>query len=91
MVSLYLDLKRRYMTVISSNEFVANQNKYFDMAIDEDVCVKRGKNMFHIRYTPVKKTNEFVYFEPDEDFYNSLTMEDVREKLHLVIDKLYAK
>jgi hypothetical protein len=30
-------------------------------------------------------------FEPDEDFYNSISMEVVREKLHKVVDKLYAK
>jgi hypothetical protein len=31
-----------------------------------------------------------VIFEPDEDFYRSITMEEVRERLHKVIDKLYA-
>ena len=41
------------------------------------------------------KTNGYeetdVIFEPDEDFYKSITMEEVRERLHKVIDKLYAK
>ena len=31
-----------------------------------------------------------MIFEPDEDFYNSITMEEVREKLYKLIDKLYA-
>jgi len=34
------------MTLISSKEFVANQKKYFDLAINEQVFIKRGKNMF---------------------------------------------
>jgi hypothetical protein len=29
--------------------------------------------------------------EPDEDFYRSISMEEVRERLHRVVDKLYAK
>ncbi|MCL2651605.1 MAG: hypothetical protein FWD60_11365 [Candidatus Azobacteroides sp.] len=32
-----------------------------------------------------------MIFEPDEDFYQSISMEEAREKLHKVIDKLYAK
>ena len=78
------------MTVISSKEFITNQKKYFDMAINEEICIKRGKNIFHLMYNPIKETNEFVYFEPDEDFYNSITMDEVRERLHKVIDRLYA-
>ena len=34
------------MTVISSKEFVTSQKKYFDMALYEQVCIKRGKNRF---------------------------------------------
>jgi hypothetical protein len=30
-----------------------------------------------------------MIFEPDEDFYNSISMEEVRGRLHKVIDKLY--
>jgi hypothetical protein len=34
---------------------------------------------------------KLVVFSPDEDFFNSITMEDVRDRLHKVVDKLYAK
>jgi len=34
------------MTLVSSREFVTNQKKYFDLAINEQVFIKRGKNMF---------------------------------------------
>jgi len=79
------------MTVISTQEFAANQNKYFNMAINQDICIKRDEGMFHIKYNPIEKTNEYIYFEPDDEFYNSITMDEVRKKLHLLIDKLYAK
>jgi len=34
------------MTLISSREFATNQKKYFDLAVSEQIYVKRGKNMF---------------------------------------------
>jgi len=36
------------MTVINSKEFVSNQKKYFNLAISEQVLIKRGKNIFII-------------------------------------------
>ena len=34
--------------------------------------------------------HEDIIFQPDDDFYRSITMEEVRDKLHKVLDKLYA-
>ena len=34
------------MTVVSSREFVTNGKKYFDMALNEHIFVKRGNNRF---------------------------------------------
>ena len=77
------------MAVISSKEFATNQNKFFDMAMNERVFVQRGDNMFLFTHTNEHEEPDMI-FEPDEDFYRSITMEEVREKLHEVIDKLYA-
>jgi len=77
------------MTVVSSNEFVSNQNKYFDLAFKEQIYIKNGENMFMVSIANEQKSPDMI-FEPDEDFYRSFTMEEVREKLHRVIDKLYA-
>jgi len=83
------------MTVISSKEFSVNQKKYFDLAVNEDVFIKRGKSTFHLMYTTTDEpADEIVYHEPDEDFYRSISaeeflkgvLEDIDE-----IDKLYAK
>ena len=30
------------MTVVSSKEFSTNQDKYFDMAVNGNVCIKSG-------------------------------------------------
>jgi len=37
------------MTVVSTKEFVTNQKKYFDLALNEQVIIKRGKNMFLVQ------------------------------------------
>ena len=78
------------MTVVSSKEFNAYQDKYLDIAMNREVHIRRNDCMFI-----VTKANEHdekdIVFEPDEDFYNSIPMEEVRERLHKVIDKLYAK
>jgi len=88
------------MTVISTQEFAANQNKYFDMAIDQDVCIKRGRNMFRlmpsiIDETKVKQQNgQRKYKQPDEDFYRAISMDEFIEKALVrieKIDKMYAK
>ena len=36
------------MTVVSSKEFVTNQRKYFDMALNERVFIRKGSNMFFV-------------------------------------------
>jgi len=36
------------MTVVSSKEFAINQKKIYDLALNERVFIKRGKNMFYL-------------------------------------------
>ena len=81
------------MTVVSGQEFATNQNKYFDMAMKEQVFVQRGNNMFHLLYTNNDDVaaKERIYYEPDEEFYQSISLEEVRDRLHKFIEKLYAK
>ena len=78
------------MTVVSSKEFTTNHDKYFKLALNEQVYIKKDSNMFIV--TRANETDEAdIIFEPDEDFYSSITMEEVRDRLHRVIDRLYAK
>jgi len=43
------------MTVISSNEFKTNQEKYFDLALNEQIFIKRGGYMFIVAKVVDKK------------------------------------
>ena len=104
------------MMVISSKEFAANQQKYFDLAADKEVYVRNGKKMFVVSIANQQaNTNDYFHkgitiedilknstdyadaseyeeiLEPDEDFYRAISMEELRERLHRVVDKLYAK
>ena len=67
------------MTVISTQEFVANQNKYFNMAINQDVCIKRDEGMFQIRYNPIEENyvKKPKYKQPDTDFYRAISMDEL--------------
>ena len=84
------------MTVISTQEFVDNQNKYFNMAINQDVCIKRDEGMFQIRYNPVEENyvKKPKYKQPDTDFYRAISMDEFIEKALIrveKIDKIYGK
>ena len=80
------------MTEVSGKEFIANQKRYFDMAIDEKICIKRGKNRFHLLYAPdEKQIPPQPILEPDEDFYRAITMDELRESVHEHIHKLFSK
>ena len=80
------------MTVISSKEFAANQNEYFELAMNEQVYIKNGENMFLLIYTTVDNTEvkERVYYEPDEDFYRSITADEFLEGALKIIDNIFA-
>ena len=45
------------MTIINSKEFATNQKKFYEIALNERVFIKRGKNMFYLTC---------VSFEDDE-------------------------
>ena len=78
------------MTVVSSREFITNQKRYFDMAVNENIFIKRGKNRFGLVHTNTDNTNipEQPVLEPDEDFYRAVSMDEfkkwVREDIHQI-------
>jgi hypothetical protein len=78
------------MTVVSSAEFAANQQKYFDLAIDKkEVYVEYGNNMLMV--CNANRQEEPMIFEPDEDFYRSISAEEFRVRLVEVVEKLDKK
>jgi len=51
------------MTVVSSKEFVSNEDKYFDMAVNEELCIKRGNNVFYLIYKSSDKSFDGIDFK----------------------------
>ena len=78
------------MTVVSSREFAANQDMYFNLAVKEDICIDNGKNRFHLIYTPVEENRKRVYYEPDGDFYRSISMDELLEGVLDDVHQFYA-
>ena len=68
------------MTIVSSKEFAANQDMYFNLAAKEDICIDNGKKMFQLRYSPVEEDRKRVYYEPDEDFYRSISADEFKKR-----------
>ena len=73
------------MTVVSSKEFVGNQKRYFDLAVDEELFIKRGKNVFHLICTTF---NGNINDVDDDDEY--ITKDELLAGIYEDIDKFYA-
>ena len=83
-------LKKYSMTVINSKEFISNQKRYFDLAVNEQVFIKRGKNTYHLICTTIDKTvDEMVYHEPDEDFYGAISIDELQKRVKKDIHQWY--
>jgi hypothetical protein len=80
------------MTVVSTKEFNTDQEKYFDMAVNGNVCIQRGENMFYLSFAPVKEQySEQIILEPDDDLRRAITMDEfligVKEDLREIFKK----
>ena len=81
-------LKKIIMTVVSTKEFASNQEKYFDMAMTEEIFVKRDNMMFLV--TTVNDAKK-KYLEPDDDFRRAISAKDFRKRLIVSMDKIDKK
>jgi hypothetical protein len=70
------------MTVVSTKEFNTNQEKYFDMALDEQVFVKNGDYMYHLICSNIDTVKEQAILEPDDDLRNAITAEELIKRIH---------
>ena len=75
------------MTVVTTKEFNANQEKYFDLALNEEIFVKRDNIMFIVTRASDKKKK---YLKPDDDFRRAISMDELRASAHEHIHKLFA-
>ena len=74
------------MTVVSSKEFVTNEDKYFDMAMNGQVYVRRDNVMFIVTRVENKKKR----LKPDDDLRNAITGNELLEKVYVSLDKFFA-
>ena len=86
------------MTVVSTKEFNTNQEKYFALALKEQVFIQKGDNMFLLIYQNTDDKNIYheasVYEEvlaPDDDLRRAITMDEfligVKEDLREIFKK----
>jgi len=69
------------MTVVSSKEFVSDQDKYFDLALDEQVFVKKGENIFHLICTNGYHTNRYDdVLEHGQNFRRDISADESGKK-----------
>ena len=78
------------MTIVSSKELETSQTRHYNL--NDEVFIERANNMFHLMCANIsdKYNDDEVYLEPDDDLRNAMTIEEVREKLYGVVDKLFA-
>jgi hypothetical protein len=75
------------MTVVSSKEFTTNQDKYFDMALDEQVYIRKDDNMFIVT---VANENRKKYLEPDDDLCRAITGEELLKGINEDLENFFA-
>jgi len=74
------------MTVVSSKEFVTNGNKYFDMAMTEEIFVERDNTLFIVTQASDKKKK---YLEPDDDLRRAITGDELKKKMREAIHNFF--
>ena len=81
------------MTVVSSKEFATKPTKYYNLAVNEQVVIKRGNNMYNLTYTPlpVVKYPEQPILEPDENYYRAITMGEFKERARETVEAAYKR
>jgi len=79
------------MTVVTTKEFNSNQEKYFELAVNEEVCIKRDNSMYLLMYRPFEiKHSEQVTLEPDGNLRRAITAEELLERIHGDIREKFA-
>ena len=79
------------MTLVSSKEFISNEDKYFDLALSGGVCIQRGDFMFHLVSAPFEE--QFPpqpFLEPDDDLRRAITAEELLKRIHKDIQRKFA-
>ena len=76
------------MVLVSSADFATHQEKYLNMAMDREIHIKSGQNMFRLVYEPA--ITEQPILEPDEDLRRAITAEELLVGIHEDIRRKFA-
>ena len=80
------------MTLVSSKEFIANEDKYFDLALNGGVCIQRGDFMYHLVSVPFEKQYPpQPFLEPDDDLRRAISADEFRKRALEVVEKVHFK
>ena len=80
------------MTVVSTKEFNAHQDMYLDMALDEDIFVKRGDLTYLVSIADNGYSSEYdEVLEPDDDFRRAISADEFRKRLSVILDRVDMK
>ena len=78
------------MTVVNSKEFITNEDKYFDLAMNEQVFVQRGDNMFLVSIANVVAPNDYdEILDPDEDFHSAISGDEFKKRAIEIVEKVH--
>jgi hypothetical protein len=78
------------MTVVSSKEFVSNEEKYFQLAVDEEVAIKKGSNLFYLICKPIENQYaEQLVLEPDDIYRSAITMDEFRKSAKVIVENVH--
>ena len=78
------------MTIVSNKDFAINHDRYFDLAIDEDVAVKRGDYTFNIVCNFATAQKEQKILKPDDKLRSAITAEELLKGIHEDIRRKFA-
>ena len=76
------------MTVVSSKEFSANGDKYFDMAMTEQVFVQRNNILFIVTQAGEQKKKRL---EPDSELRRAITGDELLDRVYVSLDNFFDK
>jgi hypothetical protein len=83
------------MRTISNSEFAAHPEMYLDMAREQDVRVKKGRDTFRLVYeTPdrrsAKHSDEQPLLAPDDDLRSAITGEELLAGIYSDLETFFA-
>jgi len=80
------------MTVVSSKEFATRPTRYYKLAVNEKVAIKRGRNMFHLTCTPIQVETypEQPILKPDDNLRRAISKDELLERIYEDIDRMFA-